>query len=157
MGESPREINLAWAAGFFDGEGSTIVTKDGTLVMSLGQCSTEVLDKFSVTLGQGKIYGPYEQKLGWSSKWEWKLCGKYQVAEAMADMWPHLGTIKKNQFLTALSMAKDVSRPGYCKKNIHNLSESGTYSDGRCKPCRQKSNSTRSENKWVGLPTYLTS
>lgn len=62
---------VAWAAGLFDGEGSTSIQFDkrrigskGTFRLSLAQAgddrATEVLERFRSAVGGGKIYGPYQ-------------------------------------------------------------------------------------------------
>ena len=53
--------DLAWAAGFFDGEGCTSGgTNVRCPVIIIGQVHREVLEKFLMVLGVGTIYGPYE-------------------------------------------------------------------------------------------------
>jgi hypothetical protein len=58
---------LAWAAGFFDGEGSIGTYPAGRygkprIDISLSQTDPQVLERFRNVLSVGKVYGPYNQK-----------------------------------------------------------------------------------------------
>ena len=62
-----RKSDLAWAAGFFEGEGSVGAfktgrpRKDGTrrigVSLSINQVDRECLDRFREVVGVGRIYG----------------------------------------------------------------------------------------------------
>jgi hypothetical protein len=52
------EIALAWAAGFFEGEGS-VTTSGGRLVLRVNQTHPEPVERFATTIGLGRVYGPY--------------------------------------------------------------------------------------------------
>jgi hypothetical protein len=58
---------VAWAAGFFDGEGTTGTYRDGStttkrcrIQISASQNDREVLDRFAMIVGVGKVGGPYD-------------------------------------------------------------------------------------------------
>lgn len=56
---------LAWAAGFFDGEGNTSLSNRGQLTLQIGQSGdTELLDRFRITVGEGVVRGPYVARGG---------------------------------------------------------------------------------------------
>lgn len=70
-----NEIELAWAAGFFDGEGYVGFPKENTLLrnkkrlygnfrLAVSQVHREPLDRFLAAVGEGKIYGPYQNRRG---------------------------------------------------------------------------------------------
>jgi len=53
-------IELAWCAGFYDGEGHFGKNGAGTdVVLRINQCHREPLDRFRQAIGVGKVYGPY--------------------------------------------------------------------------------------------------
>src|SRR5947209_988189 len=70
------QIELVWAAGFFDGEGNCRFRLDkietnrnksrayGAFVLQIGQTQREVLDRFHAAVGCGKVYGPYTKQNG---------------------------------------------------------------------------------------------
>jgi hypothetical protein len=98
--------DIAWCAGFFDGEGTTF-TSSGTnsyIVLSITQNDPAVLEKFSKTTGMGKIYGPYPRPNG-NPFYTYKLERWADVQYVVALMWKFLGDIKRKQAISALSRA----------------------------------------------------
>jgi len=59
-----HDVELAWSAGFFDGEGSTFATGD-RLHMSIGQRHPAVLERFVSAIGVGRVRGLEK------TRWEW--------------------------------------------------------------------------------------
>jgi hypothetical protein len=109
------EIELAWAAGFFDGEGNTCYTRlagkrRGNVRLTIGQAGDpddpgaypEVLERFLAAVGVGHIYGPYLH-----SNPRAKPVYQYQVYRATARqvyelLKPHLSTVKCAQAESAI-------------------------------------------------------
>lgn len=56
---------LYWAAGFFDGEGTTVCVRNGKhrrLMVTITQVRREPLDRFqNAVCGLGRIHGPYQR------------------------------------------------------------------------------------------------
>lgn len=111
---------LAWAAGLFDGEGSTSLerhqTHEGYFVIesSVTQSSNtgvpEVLSRFQGALGGvGKIYGPYEQDGARELVYRWKAYGLQRVELLVSQLLPWLGAIKRAQAETSLSVVRSQS------------------------------------------------
>jgi len=93
---------LAWAAGFFDGEGTTCARTDSRrpdyfqLDVSVPQKGTDrapqVLLRFQTAMfGVGAIY-PEPDGL-----WKWRAGGRITAEMALALMWPWLGEVKRVQ------------------------------------------------------------
>lgn len=59
--KSPNLIDIGFAAGFFEGEGS--ISLQQGLQVKIGQNDREVLDKIRDYFG-GKVYGPYKGPTG---------------------------------------------------------------------------------------------
>lgn len=94
-----NETELAWAAGFYDGEGNVCWRKHqrGGYNLSISQKDREVLDRFAraVTLGRVTTQG----KNGWQF-----YCGnRAGIIAIFRLLWPYLGTTKKVQAVKALS------------------------------------------------------
>jgi hypothetical protein len=53
------ESEVAWAAGFYEGEGSLSFRAGKTMHMSLPQKNRWPLDRFIAIMGVGKVRGPY--------------------------------------------------------------------------------------------------
>jgi hypothetical protein len=80
----------AWAAGFFEGEG-TITQSGGRLVVRLNNTDSEPVYRFAQQFGE--VYGPYhyEQADGHRRKpfWVW-LAEEYEALEVLELLWPWL-------------------------------------------------------------------
>lgn len=111
---TPSDPEVAWAAGFFDGEGSVFVThnkaRGGTMphkeyvstspVISLAQVDRRPLDRFLTALGRElpKVRGPYKPRGGNSSPYyKWEISGRPSVCQTLIRLWPFLGEPKKEQ------------------------------------------------------------
>ena len=102
---------LAWAAGFFDGEGYAGVERQkGTkkhhdfryLVLVVSQVEREPLERFMTAVGVGHIYGPYARKKIThrpTSRW---TARNFQARAAVKLLWPYLSTPKKRQIQRAV-------------------------------------------------------
>lgn len=93
------ESSAAWAAGLFDGEGSTSLLKTQRDKyqyprMCITQKHTEVLEKFQSIVGVGKIYKSKTRNI-----YSLDIYKKEDVIECLNIMWPYLSEIKKNQAL----------------------------------------------------------
>lgn len=98
---------LAWAAGFFDGEGSTCIsrtTKGGHKYqkphIEVAQSDRAVLDRMRAILGIGKVYGPYVPKTNRLSKrpyYRLTITSEVNVQAAIRKMWPWLSEQKRQQ------------------------------------------------------------
>lgn len=119
MGSTPkvnREM-LAWAAGFFDGDGCVCKTYDQrgklgpykAVQVNIGQVDDKaILEKFNkVTLGIGKVYGPYpigKKRERRNYQYEANSFEKVQAIAAM--LWPWLSSVKRTKFVKILKEMK---------------------------------------------------
>jgi hypothetical protein len=104
---------LAWAAGFFDGEGTvySFRTKRNRLIVrarirqaysdkeiaSLAPYS-EVLERFQRAVGCGSITGPHKISQTARLQASWELSSHWGIEHIMNLLWPYLSTVKKEQF-----------------------------------------------------------
>ena len=103
---------LAWAAGFFDGEGNTsfgskpTIRRDGSVfkgvMVQIGQAESipgecpEVLSRFKNAVGGiGVIMGPYPT--GHKPAWRYQASGFEASQAVIAMLWTFLGEVKKKQ------------------------------------------------------------
>jgi len=100
---------LAWASGFFDGEGSTIAkTEDrrpgySQLLVAVPQSGNgtipEVLQRFrTAALGTGRFDGPDSDGIH-----RWIARGRVDAETTLALLWPQLGSVKRTQAQRAIS------------------------------------------------------
>ncbi len=106
---------IAWAAGLFDGEGSSSMyvprqrkTPRRQLQVSQGGVPgppPEVLIRFGVIVGEGNITGPYRGYLFY-----WKTTQKAAIDRVAATLWPYLSAAKRSQF-EAMTLAAGRPMP----------------------------------------------
>jgi hypothetical protein len=104
----PINEDLAWAAGFFDGEGTFSLSGRYSAV-HVRQVDPEPLDRFRDALGVGAIDGPYlHQTPGRFSKqrqYGFRTYRRLEVLSIAEQMWPYLGLAKRAQAVRALNGA----------------------------------------------------
>jgi len=94
---------LAWAAGFFDGEGCFSYTeKAGYATVTIGQVDRRVLDRFQEAVGGvGKIYGPYTtrspSRLSKKPQYQYRAHRRAAEQSIAAMLWFMLGPVKRDQ------------------------------------------------------------
>jgi hypothetical protein len=122
MAFSPDREELAWAAGFFDGEGCFSYTeRAGYGVATIGQTDMRALERFRCAVGVGKIYGPYDYRYpGRMSKrpwWNYRAHRREHVQAIVTMLWFKLGPIKREQALTVLRSYRNTCRRGHPKNH----------------------------------------
>jgi hypothetical protein len=95
------DVDIAWAAGLFDGEGSTSVLKAqrdryAYVRMNVPQKHREVLDKFLSIVNVGKIYKAKTRDIH-----SLDIYKQEDVELTLNLLWPYLSEIKKKQALAA--------------------------------------------------------
>jgi hypothetical protein len=112
-GNVVAETELAWSAGFFDGEGSTVVwrsTHSTQTMLSITQIDRRVLDRFAEAVGEGGVNGPYERKAaGQQPLYQYKAAGA-RAHRAMELLWPYLGQVKREQYERVVADVREARR-----------------------------------------------
>lgn len=105
---SVNREELAWAAGFFDGEGSIRLHDYARgyapyVYIQITQVGRAELDRFQqAVLGLGGVYGPYRDRRGSRQPSFCYRCGRFGDSQAvMAALWPFLGATKRTAALSA--------------------------------------------------------
>lgn len=117
-GDAPigRDEDCAWAAGFFDGEGSVYLRPhrshagffivEAALTQSSATGRSEELERFGAIAAQGRIYGPINDKRGVTPYWRWKDTKTRTIRSVVESLWPWLGSVKKAQAEAALRIVE---------------------------------------------------
>jgi hypothetical protein len=111
-------LDLAWAAGFFDGEGSTIARRDRArpgyrqLQLAVPQSGSdrqpEVLVRFQRALfGMGMI-----SARGKDGVYQWRSNGYLEGHTTLRLLWRHLGPVKRRQAAESLLAVRAQYRAG---------------------------------------------
>lgn len=140
------DIELAWAAGFFDGEGSTIcvIYPSSTirrLDLVVSQVHRNTLERFQRAIGNiGRIQNP--RILPNRQPIYRFIAHGDQAREALNDLWPFLSAPKREQALAALVQYnfRTVGNRGgldFCKRG-HSMAGAYISKDGsrECRTCR---------------------
>jgi hypothetical protein len=91
---------LAWAAGFFDGEGHVgFVERTCDMQIGISQNTRDVLIRFRAAVGRGSVTGPYHKARGGAKNphYRFSVRGK-GVTETMNRLLEWLSTPKREQY-----------------------------------------------------------
>lgn len=91
-------VELAWCAGFFEGEGNFDHGSDGRRVC-LTNCDLETLKRFHACMGVGKINGPYvyPKHPTWTPRYQWRVSYWLDVKMVIEALWPFFSERRKAQ------------------------------------------------------------
>lgn len=147
---SSRE-DLAWAAGYFDGEGSSFLKKNGkfnnkNLAISIAQNDPETLKKFFGIVQKGKLY---EYRV-----WQWKTTNFADSQFVIGLLWPWLGSIKKQQYSDACKKYLESRKITQVHRKVRVCGTWSKYSKGcRCDKCREAQHEAYRHYKLYGTYT----
>lgn len=107
---------LAWAAGFFDGEGhiGVVTPKSGNAHIHIQVVQTEEgpLQRLQTVLNVGRIYGPYNHGGNRRPYKQLHIDRFESVQHTVCALWPWLSAPKKRQIVAAFDkFALYLSRP----------------------------------------------
>ena len=116
---------LAWAGGFFDGEGSTCLDKHRTHanfyvpVLYVPQASAigiaPELIRLQSAIGCGTISGLRKSKPPWKPYRRWRVFTIPKVFRALHMLWPFIGDVKREQARRAMHVV--LSQPDLVRGN----------------------------------------
>lgn len=113
-----KKTDLAWAAGLFDGEGTTGFYKR-VMVVSINQVDRWVLDKFQKIVGLGKVYGPYKRPNPKHAPiYHWATGKIEHIKSVFYLLKPYLGPIKIKQFNYVITSQKKYKEGEYERRSI---------------------------------------
>ena len=127
---------LAWAAGFFDGEGwANAIAHEGRQTRQphaqINQSDDSgvplVLERFRSAVGRGRIGGP-ERREGLIDRYWWIVSSRSDVADVWRRIDPWLGTVKRAAFGAALG-ERPAAQP-WQPTHAEQLSWAGGLYDG---------------------------
>lgn len=95
---------LAWAAGFFDGEGSVFLSAKKQPRLNIGQNDRAVLDRFLAAVGVGRVNGPYRGK----DFYYFQTTTFEKTQAVIALLWKYLSPVKRAQAARVLMEHKAV-------------------------------------------------
>jgi len=104
---------LAWAAGFFDGEGCVGIVRGSptrppkSIRVGISQLDSRVLERFKAAVGVGYIHGP-TKRYGTSQPQYRYVAQHHPATQAIcALLWTWLSPVKREQFKRCLMAIRD--------------------------------------------------
>ena len=105
-----KSIDIAWAAGLFEGEGTIYFNKARSIYrIGLKMTDEDVMEKFFKIAEIGNLYGPYtpkEKKLNGENKkdfWLWQCWQPSEVSAFLKMLLPYFGKRRAAKTIEALS------------------------------------------------------
>jgi hypothetical protein len=144
----PADEWRAWAAGLYDGEGSSYLLDHrshkgyqiGELAMTQGGLGSapEVLSRFMTVVSAGHINGPYKQDDATLDVYRWKANARADIFSTIEQLWPWLGDVKKEQARTVLDVLRSQpvlprGRPDWGNRKTHCV-HGHEYATARVRP-----------------------
>jgi hypothetical protein len=108
------ELDIAWAAGLFEGEGSCSISNLDQPRVELTSCDEDIVLRFASIIGFGAITTRKRRKDTHKQAWTWYVQEKYNVIEAISLLLPYLGERRKMDAHKVLDKAK--SKRDYRRK-----------------------------------------
>ena len=114
---------LIWAAGFFDGEGSTCVGRgDGTkrhppqLRIAIQQTELEPLERFQRAVDAGTLRGPYDRRRRSTHRpyYSYEIRRHDEVLGVLESLWPYLCLPKRQQARAAFTLIEQLMECPVC-------------------------------------------
>lgn len=98
---------LAWAAGFFDGEGWSTLLRGKYPQLGVAQKDQRPLIRFLFAIdGRGSVYKPG----GTSNAYQWRCSVLEDVLYVLSLLWPYLSEPKKEQWKGVLEKNSEFSK-----------------------------------------------
>ncbi|MDE2106441.1 MAG: hypothetical protein KGL39_55005 [Patescibacteria group bacterium] len=118
-GAAPTDIEIAWAAGLFEGEGC--FTRHACWlgegpdrrrfyypVATLQMGDKDVVLRFAEVMGMGfKLRERVPKKAHWKVMWEWRVYGRRRFGHVYGLLCPHLGDRRRTRGAELLDMKND--------------------------------------------------
>lgn len=150
-------VDYAWAAGFWDGEGCVSLTyrqfskntpKIPRIVVQVAQVDRRVLDRLQNILGYGNVIGPYSPRTKNSQPYYvWRVEGVPNLSKIREKLSPYLGEIKLKQMDDALKARQVWEETATCLVHKTRLEQS-TSGQWRCKECLSAAGKKRAAARW---------
>lgn len=131
-----RELQVAWAAGLFEGEGciSNDRQKRGMRrALTLVSTDRDVLEAFVAVVGAGRIIDRPDRDPRHKIQWQWKVTRWREIEPILQILLPYLGERRTAKAMELL--ATPAKRQGNCDSG-HPLSGPGAdiYTNGKARP-----------------------
>src|SRR6266542_3609865 len=110
-------VDIAWAAGLFEGEGSMGVSHGRYVNMQLAMADEDIVRRFHRTVRVGAVHGPYVNRgtHGYSTEmsqrkpmWHWSIRAAKDVHSILDLFFPYLGDRRAKRAREILGQALSI-------------------------------------------------
>ncbi len=132
-----RDMEIAWAAGLFEGEGSISIPREETgfqsLRAGLGMTDFDVVARFQDVIRVGRCRPYREERPHWKALMQWTACGAEAVS-AVVLMLPYLGERRTARAVECLAWFRDrhVAECVGCGARFVRANARGRYCTENC-------------------------
>lgn len=148
MYETLTSIEIAWLAGFLEGEGCFFTSPTGSPGIKVLSTDQDVMAKYSA-LVQRPVRGPYKDNRGHKDRWEVNLYGQPAII-LMGRLVPHMCERRSKRIMGVIGAAQHRElkqgvrqKRAFCHPRLMRY-----HSDGSCRNCYEIK---RRERKVHGL------
>lgn len=160
-------MDIAWAAGLFEGEGcmSTGPRKPGGrgVQVRLGMTDRDVVERFARVMDVGNIHRR-EDARGWKPVHTWVLYEAAEVIRVIEMLMPYFGERRGAKALEVIAVAREIhahnSKKTHCPKGhalegenliVEPIQRAGKqYAARRCRECRRRQSRERARTR-IGI------
>lgn len=116
------DVQIAWAAGLFEGEGSCFVgSGQRQPIVSLVTTDQDIAERFATIIGIGNVYS-YDRPPN-KRYWRWSVQSRDDVLRVLGILFPLLGERRQQAASEVIERATKVNDgEGYCHAG-HDLSD----------------------------------
>ena len=117
------QTELAWAGGFFEGEGcisrharNDRASNRGWIVLTVSSTDLDPLQRFWAAVDEGNITGPKDY--GFKPLWRWQTAKQDAVLNVLSKLWPYLGIRRQAKALEVLEEWASIPTRPYSKVKV---------------------------------------
>ncbi|MBU8920975.1 MAG: hypothetical protein KOO63_03860 [Bacteroidales bacterium] len=153
-------VDIAWAAGFFEGEGCFSSTGGKRPAPDASVCGTdkETIDKFHQIMGFGTLTVADKSKYGWKTMYTWHAHGFEKFQATVAILWPHLSPRRKKRIQELMADVKQYWLGGDGRRGRYKRTPKQLRSDRKtCPQCgltKNKKNFGKNKAEKDGYKCY---
>lgn len=106
-------VDIAWAAGLFEGEGCITVARNGRSAqypharVKIKMTDEDVVRRFLLVVEVGRVREePCEIKHGYKMQWEWYVTNQEGVKDVLTLLLPYLGERRRARAVEVLALVE---------------------------------------------------
>lgn len=152
-------MDVAWAAGLFEGEGCISLPKSGGVRVSLAMTDPDIVERFHRIVGFGKTFNRAPSGTGTKKVYGWYVNDRRDIAQFLELIGHLLGqrrTARAIEALERIAAMRDYARQG---GDIQHGTLSGSATEKRrglpvCEACRDAKRAYERERYSRGLSSW---